>query len=76
MGRGDMTPAQVRRRYFTIERNQIKWDGAERALQETCAHPNATKKYGGDTGNWDRSQDSYWIDFSCPDCRKRWREDQ
>jgi hypothetical protein len=71
-----MTPAQVRRRYRTIERNQTKWDQAERDLQSICTHPNATKKYSSNTGNWDRGQDSYWIDWHCLDCDKRWSTDQ
>lgn len=45
-------------------------------LQELCEHPNATKQYGGNTGNYDPHADSYWIDFECPDCRKIWRTPQ
>jgi hypothetical protein len=72
----NMTPAQVQRRLKTIQRNQIKWDSAERDLQNLCAHPNASKKYRGDTGNWDRTQDSYWIEHRCPDCGKFWSVEQ
>lgn len=71
-----MTPAQVRRRRQTIERHQLLWDTAERALQEQCTHTNVTKKYSGSTGNYDPSADSYWIDWHCPDCDKRWMTDQ
>lgn len=71
-----MTPAQIRRKLATINKHQLKWDTAERELQTLCQHPNASKKYGSDTGNWDRGQDSYWIDYNCPDCGKRWQEDQ
>lgn len=71
-----MTPAQVRRRLKTISKNQLKWDTAERELQSQCQHPSASKKYCGDTGNWDRSQDSYWIEYRCPDCGKFWSVDQ
>jgi hypothetical protein len=45
-------------------------------LQAQCTHPSATKTPKSNTGNWDRSQDAYWYDFSCPDCGKRWSEDQ
>lgn len=41
-------------------------------LQTVCKHPNADKKYCADTGNYDMSQDSYWIEWSCPDCGKKW----
>ena len=71
-----MTPAQVRRKFATIERNQIKWDQAEQDLQTVCTHPNATKKHCSDTGNWDRSLDSYWTEWRCPDCDKRWTTEQ
>lgn len=71
-----MTPAQIRRRYKTIEKNQWKWDNAERELQAICTHPTATRKNFSDTGNWDRSQDSYWTEWHCTDCGKRWSTEQ
>jgi hypothetical protein len=71
-----MTPAQIRRRKQTIEKHQWKWDTAENELQQICQHPNVEKKYRGDTGNYDRTADSYWIDFKCPDCGKKWWESQ
>lgn len=71
-----MTPAQIRRRLQTIQKHQQKWDDAEKELRSLCKHPNASKKYCGDTGNWDRSQDSYWIEYKCPDCNKFWTVDQ
>jgi len=46
------------------------------ALQDQCPHDNVEKKYGSNTGNYDPSADCYWIDFYCPDCEYRWREDQ
>jgi hypothetical protein len=45
-------------------------------LQERCTHPAATKKARSDTGNWDRSQDSYWYECACADCGKKWTEPQ
>lgn len=45
-------------------------------LQETCQHPEAIVKYRGDTGNWDKGDDCYWIDNNCPDCNKYWRVEQ
>lgn len=71
-----MTPAQIRRRLQTIQKHQQKWDDAEKELRSLCSHPNVSKKYCGDTGNWDRSQDSYWIEYKCPDCNKFWTVDQ
>ncbi len=71
-----MTPAQIRRRYKTIEKKQWKWDNAERELQSICTHPNAIGKNFSDTGNWDRSQDSYWTEWHCTDCGKKWSTEQ
>ena len=71
-----MTPAQVRRKLETIEKHQLKWNNEEKNLQNLCRHPDVSKKYKGDTGNWDRSDDCYWIEFKCPDCKKFWMEDQ
>ena len=45
-------------------------------LQDECDHPNVVREYKSSTGNWDRGDDAYWINFTCPDCRKRWMEDQ
>lgn len=45
-------------------------------LREQCTHPNVKKESNGSTGNYDRSQDHYWRDCTCPDCGKRWTEEQ
>lgn len=71
-----MTPQQVRQRYKVIQQFQDKWADAEIDLQSTCKHPAVTKKYQGSSGNYDPSADCYWIEFKCPDCGKRWMEDQ
>jgi hypothetical protein len=47
-----------------------------KSLQDKCKHPNVSKTYKSDTGNYDKSQDSYWIEFKCPDCEKYWCQDQ
>lgn len=44
--------------------------------QEACPHAAPTYKYRGDTGNWDKSDDKYWIDWACTDCGKRWQTPQ
>lgn len=45
------------------------------SIQGECSHPVScvTKKYGGDTGNWDRGDDCHWIDLHCELCNKEWR---
>lgn len=42
-------------------------------IQSNCKHENATMKYGADTGNYCKADDSYWKDYKCPDCNKQWR---
>lgn len=67
-----MTPNQVRRKLAVINKNQEKWDQAERDLWANCPHPDASKKYCSSTGNWDRNDDAYWIEWKCPDCGRKW----
>jgi len=52
------------------------WEGLLSELQTECPHQNVKKEYKGSGGNYDPSADSYWINFDCPDCGKRWQEDQ
>lgn len=47
-----------------------------RTLQAACPHTQVTKVAKSNTGNYDPSVDSYWYEFSCPDCGKWWTEDQ
>lgn len=44
-------------------------------LQSECHHLNVVKKYRSDTGNYSKSDDSYWAEFNCPDCGKHWTEE-
>ena len=44
--------------------------------QQDCPHEGLVGKYEANTGNWCASDDRYWVEFSCPDCGKRWTEDQ
>ena len=48
-----------------------------KSIQEECSHPKAclTKEYGSDTGIWCRYDDSYWTNFHCNLCDKRWTEE-
>jgi len=71
-----MTPLQINRKRIYIEGKVSYWEQKICELQEICQHPNVLKKHRGDTGNWDRGSDKYWIEFECPDCGKFWTEDQ
>ena len=44
--------------------------------QNSCTHPGATRTPRANTGNYDPGCDSYWMECVCPDCGKRWQEDQ
>lgn len=47
-----------------------------RRHQAKCRHLKATKENRGNTGNYDPSANSYWIEFSCPTCLRKWSRDQ
>lgn len=42
-------------------------------VQSECPHEKRVFTYGANTGNYDPSNDSYWKDYFCPTCEKRWR---
>ena len=37
-------------------------------IQSKCLHDRGEYSYGSNTGNYDPSCDSYWVDFKCHDC--------
>lgn len=47
-------------------------------IQDNCPHPteHLYVKYGANTGNYDPMDDSYWADYQCHSCGKRWRGNQ
>ena len=71
-----MTPKQIQKQYLTIKNKIDRLSEQLDELQEQCQHPNVEKTYKGNTGNYDPSADSYWIDWFCPDCKKYWMTDQ
>ena len=71
-----MTQDEIRRKWESIDKREDKLAKELSKLQKLCQHPNANSKYDSNTGNYDPSADSYWIDYICPDCNKRWRIDQ
>jgi len=48
------------------------------SIQTSCSHPKeaVTEKPGASTGHYSPGDDSYWIDYHCHLCDKRWRVDQ
>lgn len=71
-----MTQENIRNKWESIDRREEKLAKELAKLQSLCTHPNVNKTHKSNTGNYDRSADSYWIEFVCPDCRKRWIEEQ
>lgn len=72
----DSARASIRERYQNALNDQAKISALIADIRNECKHPAATRDPKSDTGNWDRSQDSYWYDCKCPDCGKFWSEDQ
>lgn len=71
-----MTPKQVQRKRKSIYEKQVRLSEELYELQSICTHPTVTKQYRGSSGNYDPSNDGYWINWHCPDCDKRWTTDQ
>ena len=66
----------VKKKRLQIENKMLTLHANLGTLREECTHQDLTYKYGGDSGNYDRSQDCYWIDWNCNDCGKRWSTTQ
>jgi hypothetical protein len=47
-------------------------------IQAQCSHPEAvvTKVAQSYTGNWCEYDNTYWWEFNCDLCKKRWSEPQ
>lgn len=45
-------------------------------IQSICMHEGLVGKYGANTGNYCSQDNSYWVDFTCPECGKKWAETQ
>ena len=43
-------------------------------LQEECIHEHKRIEHKSDTGNYDPSDDIYWVEHECFDCGKFWME--
>lgn len=68
--------ASIRRRRATLERQEAKVSTGIQLLQIECQHHTPSYKYRGDSGNYDQSADSYWIEWKCADCSKCWTTSQ
>ena len=67
----------IRTRREAIDARKVAVYKEQIDLQEECQHRGElTYKYQGSSGNYDPSNDCYWIDWECHDCGKRWTTDQ
>ena len=64
----------VKRRH-AIEAKIKEWSNKLVALESECPHYNSWYENKGSTGSWDRD-DSFWRDYECEDCGKRWTTEQ
>lgn len=68
---------KIRARVSTINSTVARLGLELRQIQEECNHQGDLQyTYDGDSGNYDKSQDVYWIDWKCNDCGKRWTTSQ
>jgi hypothetical protein len=71
------TPKQIAQKRRRLEASISKASQALSELQKECNHSgDLTYKFNGSSGNYDRSQDSYWIEWKCNDCGERWNTTQ
>lgn len=56
------------KKYQKLVLKQKKIDEEIEQLQNSCPHENVNIKPESDTGNWDRSDDSYSVVVECDDC--------
>lgn len=69
----------LKNKYMTeVERLELIIEGLSKKikiLQNKCKHKEVNYMHRGDTGNYDRSLDGYWTEFTCKVCHRWWIED-
>lgn len=71
-----MTPEEIRSAIENLDEAEEQIGEIRVRIQDLCEHPDASKEYKANSGNYDPSADSYWIEYKCPDCGRFWMEDQ
>lgn len=67
---------QKRKEFLVLKEAASQAEEAVCKFQLNCIHEYVKIQPRSDTGNYDRSQDSYWYVIECKCCEKRWNEDQ
>lgn len=72
----ELTKTDEQIKYF-IELKQKKIEDCKLdilKLQKICPHNNLEYIHGSNTGNYDPTQDIYWVEYRCNICKKHWTE--
>lgn len=67
--------ADKRREFIILQKAVTDALGKMYEFQEKCEHPYLIIKPDSDTGNYSRSEDSYWYECRCKLCNDSWRVD-
>ena len=62
-----LNQTQIKNRALALKSRIDKLNECYKDLQQICIHPNKDSKGGSST---------YWIEHYCPDCDKRWHDNQ
>ena len=63
---------KVKEKYLSLLRKKEKILKDIASLQQSCFHTDRLKEHQSNTGNFDPSDDCYWIKYTCPDCGLVW----
>lgn len=71
-----MLDKQIAKKYQSIKKKIAALESNLKELRSACSHNDAISVYRADTGNYDPSQNRYWVEYTCPHCEYFWIEDQ
>lgn len=63
-----MTSKQIKRRIETLSKRAKKSNNEILDLRLICTHEDYTSVYRANLGNYDPSNDVYWLEFTCNIC--------
>lgn len=69
------TPKQIQRALRSVNLKIAKLVDVKNQIIEECDHADVTRVYKSNTGNWCPQDDSYWTEFTCNTCGKKWHKD-
>lgn len=72
----DIDEALINDKMAELKKESISIYKKMQDLQDTCSHNHMTVSAHSDTGNYCRSDDSYWFEGTCRACGKTFSYDQ